>query len=671
MSESTGFVVHELRTLQVKPDLPCLIGVGLQMPTNSSSMWYVAPYAYFVSRYVQAPCMGTRQTVQAGEVYDNEKEKNVVDFAESVDDDDPDRLPTEGERATLRLVSAPVPWAAYAIAIVEFGEWLGVEPKLSPPPDQSTSLAERASYYGCSGVFTNFIQRPLPAGGNGAGATLVGTQLTPGALGLGLEAATGIVTTFSFLAYIFPIVGGILADTKWGRYKTIVIGTAIGAVAHIVLLIAAIPSVIHGGHAVIPFVISILILALGTGMIKASFVSFYPLPNSPLILYTSVAPLMADQARIVTQRITTLKTGERVILDPGVTTQNVMLIYYWCINIGAFMKVATTYAEKRVGFWLAYLIPLIIYLLMPAVLLVTRNSLIKLPPQGSVVADTFKVGRVLLSRASLKQAWKGGDDFWNAAKPSQIEANRVSGGEGPRWGIKWDDDFVDEIRRTFKACKLFMFLPIYYMADSGLTTIQTSQAGSMTTNGAPNDLLGNFNPLTIIIMAPVLNYGVYPFFRKVGINFSPIRRIVVGYLLGASAMLVGALLQWRVYETSPCGCVWAQVPLYALPATSELLVNITSYEIAYTRAPQRMKGLIFAIVLFMNSLSSALVLIISPSFSDPNLIWPFVGVGGGCTIAAAVIWWFFHEMDDEEGVINAVGTDRPIENMPVKNPEKA
>lgn len=60
-------------------------------------------------------------------------------------------------------------------------------------------LAERASYYGCSGVFTvrltsfrslpellltrpsypqNFIQRPLPAGGNGAGAPPAGTQVS-------------------------------------------------------------------------------------------------------------------------------------------------------------------------------------------------------------------------------------------------------------------------------------------------------------------------------------------------------------------------------------------------------------------------------------------------------------------------------------------------------------
>lgn len=35
---------------------------------------------------------------------------------------DEQELPTDEERATLRLVSAKVPWAAYAIAIIEFGE---------------------------------------------------------------------------------------------------------------------------------------------------------------------------------------------------------------------------------------------------------------------------------------------------------------------------------------------------------------------------------------------------------------------------------------------------------------------------------------------------------------------------------------------------------------------
>lgn len=54
---------------------------------------------------------------------------------------------------------------------------------------------------------------------------------------MGLVAATGLTTTFSFLAYILPIAGGVLADTKWGRFRTICYGTAIAAVAHVILVV--------------------------------------------------------------------------------------------------------------------------------------------------------------------------------------------------------------------------------------------------------------------------------------------------------------------------------------------------------------------------------------------------------------------------------------------------
>lgn len=43
-----------------------------------------------------------------------------------------------------------------------------------------------------------------------------------------------------------------------------------------------------------------------------------------------------------------------------------------------------------------------------------------------------------------------------------------------------------------------LFLPIFYLADGGLGSITNSQGASMTTNGAPNDLLGSWNPLTIV-----------------------------------------------------------------------------------------------------------------------------------------------------------------------------
>ena len=63
-------------------------------------------------------------------------------------------------------------------------------------------FSERASYYGSIGPFNNFINRSLPAGGNGAGAVApgpAGSDQSAGALGMGSVAATGIVQMFTFL----------------------------------------------------------------------------------------------------------------------------------------------------------------------------------------------------------------------------------------------------------------------------------------------------------------------------------------------------------------------------------------------------------------------------------------------------------------------------------------
>jgi hypothetical protein len=154
--------------------------------------------------------------------------------------------PTEEEKTTLRKVADNIPAVSFALCAVEF--------------------AERASYYGVTTVFSNFMQFPLPAGGNGAGATPKGTQETAGALNLGLQFANAFVLLFTFLAYVIPILGAWIADTRLGRYKTIAIGVLICGIAHVILIFGAIPSVLQAGHGLAPYMIGFFILAFGAGM---------------------------------------------------------------------------------------------------------------------------------------------------------------------------------------------------------------------------------------------------------------------------------------------------------------------------------------------------------------------------------------------------------------------
>ena len=231
-----------------------------------------------------------------------------------------------------------------------------------------------------------------------------------------------------------------------------------------------------------------------------------------------------------------------------------------------------------------------------------------------------------------------GRGFFDNVKPSKLAAEGITTFKGK--SIPWNDGFVEDVKRTMVACQIFLFWPIYSMNDGGIGNVQTNQGAAMTTNGAPNDLLSNFNPLTIIVAIPIISYGLYPLLRRRKIHFGPIKRITLGFFLGALSNAVGAITQYYVYQTSPCGyyatnctigdgvspiSIWWQIPQYVLSAVSECFANTTALEVAYARAPKNMKGLVTSMYLFSFALSYAIQEAVTPALVDPHLIWIFGG----------------------------------------------
>lgn len=160
-------------------------------------------------------------------------------------DTDYEGKPTEEEFATLRRVAGRVPKTAYLLCAVEF--------------------CERASYYGCQGLFSNYVNRPMPIGGNGYGAPPHGTQQTPGALGLGQAKANAVGQSFSLLAYLLPLITGYIADAYTGRYRMIVAGIYVFGVGHAILVASGAKNLLASGAAKGPFFVGIYIISVGAG----------------------------------------------------------------------------------------------------------------------------------------------------------------------------------------------------------------------------------------------------------------------------------------------------------------------------------------------------------------------------------------------------------------------
>jgi POT family proton-dependent oligopeptide transporter len=103
--------------------------------------------------------------------------------------------------------------------------------------------------------------------------------------------------------------------------------------------------------------------------------------------------LIAEQYRDTRPYITTdPKTRERLIVDPAQTIGRIFLYFYFMINVGALIgAIAMVYAEKYVGFWLAYLLPAGMFALCPLVLFVCSSKYNLTPPTGSVVGKAFRL----------------------------------------------------------------------------------------------------------------------------------------------------------------------------------------------------------------------------------------------------------------------------------------
>ncbi|KAJ3495018.1 hypothetical protein NMY22_g19990 [Coprinellus aureogranulatus] len=248
----------------------------------------------------------------------------------------------------------------------------------------------------------------------------------------------------------------------------------------------------------------------------------------------------------------TLKTGEVVIVSPEVTIQSVYLWFYAAINFGSTGAISASFLARDHGYWVAYLVPTGIFCLVPLVLMAGRKYYVVTPPRGSILLETFRVIGMALAPAwsfnpltTFRNIRK--PDFWDPAKPSVYQADRVPS------RITWDDEFVGEVARTVNACGVFLFFPFYWLCYSQIDGNLGTTAAAMTLNGTPNDLIQNLNPISIIILIPIFDRVIYPFLRKRGINFSPIKRIYAGFLVAGTAMIYASVLQSYIGKMSPCG----------------------------------------------------------------------------------------------------------------------
>ncbi|KAJ3505854.1 hypothetical protein NLJ89_g7195 [Agrocybe chaxingu] len=561
--------------------------------------------------------------------HDSDDSQSFIEGSEGV---------TQHDLDTLRHVADRLPYAAWLVVFVEF--------------------AERWTYYGTTNIFNNYIRAPLPRFST-TGAVVIDADRAggvAGALNKGQQISFAIRTFNTFWVYVTPWIGGIIADTLWGRYKTIMVFSVVCLAGHIVLVgSASPPSLTNPDGAMGLLVFSIVIMGLGAGAIKAN-----------------VSPMIAEQYTGKLRKVT-LDSGEVVIMSPSVTIQSIYLWFYAAINLGACGAISASFLARDNGYWIAYLVPTCIFFLVPGILLIGKNQYVKTPPRGSILLETIRVVVYALAPAwsinplrTLHNIRK--PDFWDPAKPSSYEEGKLPA------KITWDDEFVGEVGRTLNACAVFLFFPFFWLCYSQIDGNLGTVAAGMRLDGTPNDLIQNLNPISIVIMIPIFDYVIYPFLRRKGINFTPIKRIFTGFIVAGLAMLYAAVLQHFIFQKSPChdnepsACmtpdevqlpadinVWIVSGPYIMVGLSEIFASITSLEYAFTKAPVRMKSVVMAFSQFQVALSSALNFTLTAVNTEPKFAWLFGSFGVTAWIIGTIFFITFRSLDRREVELNAIG----------------
>ncbi len=118
-----------------------------------------------------------------------------------------------------------------------------------------TEMWERFSYYGMRALLILFLI----------------SEISKGGWGWEKKEAYALYGWYVMLVYFLPMLGGWLADNKWGHVKTVIVGASIITAGHAALAISDIN--IDGFDLKFVFYIGLLLLVVGTGLFKPNMSS--------------------------------------------------------------------------------------------------------------------------------------------------------------------------------------------------------------------------------------------------------------------------------------------------------------------------------------------------------------------------------------------------------------
>lgn len=505
-----------------------------------------------------------------------------------------------------------------------------------------TETAERVAYFGFRAVLVLYFH-------NG--------------LGLSESVSVSLYAAVSCGAYFSPLVGALLADSSWGRYRTIWTFSTLYTFGLCFVTLGAYhvssTSVSDDRTATVTTAnqedgladannlmfekvatfFGLFLACLGTGGIKPCVSAF---GADQIVLrgsddgwkpYESL-PKHSEHSLDFDDSL------EQEQISQGTSTKEEVTrffnSFYFCINLGALSSFAIIpIIRAYFGFGAAFLVPTIF---MSTALLVFLSQRKRYKHR---IHDSSQppLSRVLRTCFTLLRSKQPQHHF---PLPTTEEKGRTKNSGEP-------DDKPDVVVSTMdhvvredaqQVFHLMLFFPIFWMLYDQQGSVWTLQATHLNLHGLQPEQLQFLNPLEIMILIPLFDQIVYPWLSHHGFDIQPLRRIEYGMGLTVISFLASALLEYFI-QTRPPNSVslgW-QIPQITIITVGEIFLNITGLELAYSQAPGNMQASILAIYLFMTAIGDGLAaLLFATIFSQLSTLVTILV----CAMCMTANMIFFH-----------------------------
>lgn len=354
--------------------------------------------------------------------------------------------------------------------------------------------------------------------------------------------ATILYHIFYALCYFVPIIGAILADSVYGRYRTIRAFSVIYVIGNILLYMGAV------GSLQLPILkttlLGLALIGIGTGGIK---------------------PCVAALC------------GEQFSADQRFYLERFFSVYYFIINIGGFLgMVCIPMIRKFLPGYYSYctepcyelgfgVSALLMILSLGMFILGKPIYTIRTPPKKNIILQFLKCMVYALNKK------------YACSSPAEYKSH---------WLDYAEDEFpprlITDMKTVFAILFVFIPLPLFWSLFDQLGSSWTFQAARTDSQIFGLHILPDqiqvISPMLSLILIPLFDKIIYPVLDKLGILENPLRRMVCGGCIAGLAFLSAGYVELNLQGVYPASQYMRNPKLVfinALPCSVSLVNDIT------------------------------------------------------------------------------------------------